>query len=252
MTTLNIHHFIARRDNIGVLLHDPETGMTASIDAPDAALIHQELDAKGWRLTHLLITHHDWDHVAGNLELKLHFGCKVIGPAVEANNIPGIDIGVRDGDVIPIGSRDFKVIETPGHTLGHVCYWGQNDGVAFAGDALFTMGCGRVKEGTHEMMWASLCKIASLPPDTMIYCGHDYAVANARFAATIDPSNARLQARARQLASGEISIPTRLTDELATNPFLRADDPAIRASLGLAEAPASHVFGALRDRKDRF
>lgn len=252
MTRLMVHSFIACRDNYGYLVHDPETGDTASIDAPDASSIRRELDARGWRLTHLLITHHDWDHVAGNLELKRQFGCEVIGPAAEADRIPGIDRLVQDGDVIALGRNALGVIETPGHTLGHVCYRERGIGAAFVGDTLFTMGCGRVREGTHEMMWASLCNIAALPPETMIYCGHDYAAANARFAVTVDPENRALRDRMALLETGGSTMRTRLSDELATNPFLRADDPAIRKTLGMVDAPAWQVFGALRDRKNRF
>ena len=192
MAELEIHQFIAGQDNYCVLLHDPETQTTVSIDAPDAALISRELAAKGWKLTHILVTHHHGDHVAGNIGLKLAFGCEIIGPAAESHRIPALDRLVREGDIVVIGRQGFDVIETPGHTLGHVTYHAKDAGLAFVGDTLFTMGCGRVIEGDHPMMWASLCKIAALPSGTMIYSGHNYTAANARFALTVEPGNAAL------------------------------------------------------------
>ena len=197
MPKLEIEQFPCLSDNFGVLLHDAEAGVTASIDAPDAEEILKRLAAKGWRLTHLLITHHHKDHTGGNLRLKEATGCTVIGPLAEADRVPGIDRGVREGDTIAFGGFEVRVLETPGHTLGHVSYWIPAAKVAFVGDTLFAMGAGRVFEGNAEMMWNSLKKLMGLPRDTEIYCGHEYTAANARFALTVDPDNAALRQRAR-------------------------------------------------------
>jgi len=251
MSHLQIHQFIAGQDNYCVLLHDPDTGITVSIDAPDAATIRRELDAKGWKLTHLLITHHHGDHTAGNLDLKRAYGCEIVGPAAESHKIPGLDRSLREGDEVAIGRHTFSVLETPGHTLGHIAYVERDAKLAFVGDTLFTMGCGRVVEGDYPMMWKSLQKLAALPEDTMIYCGHNYTAASARFALGIEPDNQALQQRAKTAAGGEGLVPSRLGDELATNPFLRADNASIRHSLGLTGVPAWKVFGEIRDSKNR-
>ena len=251
MAKLEIHQFIVGQDNYSVLVHDPDTRVTASIDACDGGLISRELAAKGWKLSHLLITHHHGDHVAGNLELKRATGCEIVGPAGESHKIPGIDRSVREGDTVAFGRHTFGVIETPGHTLGHIAYHEPDAHVAFVGDTLFTMGCGRVIEGDYPMMWASLAKLAALPPETLIYSGHNYTAANARFALTIEPGNIALQQRAREAAAGNAMVPARLEDELATNPFLRADNATIRRSLGLDGVPAWKVFGEIRERKNK-
>lgn len=251
MSPLQIHQFVAGQDNYCVLLHDAQTGATASIDAPDAGLIKRALATQGWTLTHLLITHHHGDHTAGNLELKRDTGCLIIGPAAESHRIPGIEKSVREGDEVAVGHHTFTVIETPGHTLGHISYHDQDQGLAFVGDTVFAMGCGRVMEGDYPMMWASVSKIAALPADTMIYCGHNYASANARFSLGIEPDNLALQERAKLAQAGTAMEPMRLADELATNPFLRADAASIRQSLGMENVPAWKVFGEIRERKNR-
>jgi hydroxyacylglutathione hydrolase len=255
MPKLEIEQFPCLSDNYAVLLHDAEAGVTASIDAPDADQILKHLDAKGWRLTHLLITHHHKDHTGGNLRLKEATGCTVIGPLTEADRVPGIDRGVREGDTIAFGGFEVRVLETPGHTLGHVSYWIPSAKVAFVGDTLFAMGAGRVFEGNAEMMWNSLKKIMGLPRDTEIYCGHEYTAANARFALTVDPDNAALRKRAqeveRQRANGEPTLPTRLDKELETNPFLRTGNAAIRQKIGLPFAPDWKVFAEIRERKNK-
>ena len=251
MRQVEIRQFIAGQDNYCVLVHDAGSGVTLSIDAPDAATIDRELQAAGWKLTHILITHHHGDHTAGNVALKAATGCRIIGPAAESHKIPALDAVVRGGDMVDIGGLKFDVIETPGHTLGHIAYHEPSLKLAFVGDTLFTLGCGRVIEGDYPMMWASLEKLARLPEDTMIYCGHEYTAANARFALTIEPGNAELQVRARQAAKGGAMVPTRLGDELATNPFLRANAAPIRHFLGLEGVPAWKVFGEIRDRKNR-
>jgi hydroxyacylglutathione hydrolase len=253
---LAIEQFTCRSDNFGVLIHDPESGLTASIDAPEEAPIRARLAEKGWRLDHILTTHHHGDHVEANLALKSAYGCAITGPAAEAARIPGLDRAVGEGDTVAFGAVAIEVIETPGHTIGHISYVIPKAGVAFVADTLFAMGCGRVFEGTPEMMWSSLEKLLALPDATDIYCGHEYTLANARFALTIEPGNADLVARAKEVealrAAGKPTLPTTMAIEKRTNPFLRVDEPAIRATLGMADATPAEVFAEIRKRKDNF
>ena len=178
--------FLCLKDNYGVLLHDSESGATAAIDAPEAGPIEAALEAAGWKLTDILVTHHHADHTGGILELKEKYKCRVVAPSAEAEKIPAVDLSVREGDKVSVGKLSSNVIETPGHTNGHICYWFHADKLAFVGDTLFSIGCGRVIEGTPGMMWRSLIKLRDLPDDTKIYCGHEYTVANIKFARTID------------------------------------------------------------------
>ena len=248
--------FICLKDNYGVLLHDSATGATAAIDAPEAAPIEAALKATGWKLSDILVTHHHHDHTGGIAELKQKHRCRVVAPHGEASKIPLLDETVREGDKVSVGKLSANVIETPGHTAGHITFWFDADKLAFAGDTLFSIGCGRVIEGTPEMMWASLKKLRDLPGDTRVYCGHEYTLANIKFAQSIEPGNAALTARAkeaaRQVAAGEPTIPTTIAEEKAANVFLRADDPAVAAAVGLAGKPAAQVFAEVRARKNKF
>jgi hydroxyacylglutathione hydrolase len=251
-----IEQFICRSDNFGVLLHDPSSGVTASIDAPEEAAIRAALERRGWRLTHVLTTHHHGDHTEVNAALKAAFGATIVGPAAEAEKIPGIEKSVREGDMFTLGALAVGVIETPGHTLGHVSYHLPEEGIAFTGDALFSLGCGRVFEGTMEGMWESLKKLRALPRETIVYCGHEYTEANARFALTIEPNNLDLEARAEEVsrlrAAGKPTLPTTIGAEITANPFLRADRPRLRAAIDMRKADPAEVFAALRSRKDAF
>lgn len=255
MAKLEIHQFLCLKDNYGVLIHDPSTGFTASIDAPEAEPIRRGLAEKGWKLTHILVTHHHADHTQGIPQLKAEFGAKVIGPRNEAAKIRDLDETVGEGDTVRCGSFDARVLDTPGHTAGHITYWIPSANVAFAGDTLFAIGCGRVIEGTMEMMWASLAKLAALPADTSVYCGHEYTLSNAKFALTIEPENAALQARAKEvekmIAAGTATLPTTIAEELETNPFLRPRSAAIRKRLGMEKSADWQVFGEVRERKNR-
>ena len=255
MAKLEIEQFTCLSDNFGVLIHDAEADVTASIDAPDADVILARLAAKGWTLTHLFITHHHGDHTGGNLRLKEATGCTVIGPKAEAERIPGIDVEVQEGDTVPFGNFEVEVLETPGHTIGHVTYYVPAAKVAFVGDTIFSLGAGRIFEGTAETMWKSVQKIARLRADTEIYCGHEYTQANARFALTLEPDNPALIERAKEVdalrAQNQPTLPTRLDRELETNPFLRPHASAIRAKLGMMHAPDWHVFAAIRERKNK-
>lgn len=253
---LAIFQFPCLSDNYGVLIHDEASGRTAAIDAPDAAAVSAALAEKGWTLTEILTTHHHPDHTDGNLALKQATGCTISGPSYEADTIPGIDRKLSEGDVYDFAGHPVHVIHTPGHTLGHIAYYLPQDGVAFVGDTMFALGCGRVFEGTLDQMWGSLQKLAALPDETVVYCGHEYTESNLRFAMTIDGSNPALIARGEEIrklrAAGQPTVPTTIAAEKATNPYLRADDPAVRAALNMPTAPASDVFGAIRTAKDNF
>jgi hydroxyacylglutathione hydrolase len=249
------HLFLCLKDNYGVLLHDPGSGATAAIDAPEAAPIEAALRSTGWRLSDILVTHHHADHTGGIAELKAHHRCRVVAPHGEAARIPLVDATVRENDKVRVGALEANVLETPGHTAGHISYVFPADKLAFVGDTLFSIGCGRVIEGTPEMMWQSLLKLRALPDDTRIYCGHEYTGANIRFAKTIEPENAALRAREAEvdklLAARKPTIPSTLVEEKAANPFLRADVPEVAKSVGLAGKPAWQVFAEIRERKNR-
>lgn len=255
MGRLEIHQFICRSDNFAVLLHDPETGSTASIDAPDATAIRRELANKGWKLTHILVTHHHADHTEGIAPLKSETGCNVIGPRAEASKIQGLDVLVAEGDTFKFAGHQIDVIDTPGHTAGHISFVLPEDKMAFVGDTLFVMGCGRIIEGDPQMMWNSLTKIARLPSDTEIYCGHEYTLANAKYALAIEPGNEKLVERSALVtamrARNALTQPTRVDIELETNPFLRPQVPAIRERLGMADKKDWEVFAEIRERKNR-
>jgi hydroxyacylglutathione hydrolase len=243
-------------DNFGVLLHDPATGSTAAIDAPEAAPVEAALESAGWRLTDILVTHHHADHTGGIAALKQRHRCRVVAPAGEATRIPLVDETVRENDTVRVGSLAGRVLETPGHTGGHISYFFPADKLAFVGDTLFSIGCGRVIEGTPEMMWTSLLKLRGLPDDTRIYCGHEYTQANIRFAKTIEPDNAALGERAKQvenlLAERKPTIPSTIGEEKEANPFLRADLTEVAKAVGLAGQPAWKVFAEIRERKNKF
>jgi len=250
------HLFACLSDNYGALLHDPASGATAAIDAPEAAAVDAALAATGWKLTDILVTHHHHDHTGGIAELKKRHRCRVVGPLREHDRIPLIDVDVREGESVNVGQVAGRVLETPGHTAGHISYWFERDKLAFVGDTLFSIGCGRLLEGTPDMMWTSLTKLRNLPGDTLVYCGHEYTKANVAFARTVEPGNAALVARAAEVdelrAKGLPTIPTTIAAENAANPFLRADVPAVAAGVGLGGEPPVKVFAAVRARKDKF
>jgi hydroxyacylglutathione hydrolase len=249
------HLFPCLQDNYGVLLHDPATGATAAIDAPEAAPVEAALKATGWQLTDILVTHHHADHTGGIAELKAHHRCRVVAPHGEAARIPLVDETVRENDKVRVGGLEGRVIETPGHTAGHISYVFPADKLAFVGDTLFSIGCGRVIEGTPEMMWQSLLKLRGLPDDTRIYCGHEYTKANIRFAKSIESGNSALNAREQEveklLAAHKPTIPSTIGEEKTANPFLRADVPEVAKSVGLAGQPAWKLFAEIRERKNR-
>jgi hydroxyacylglutathione hydrolase len=251
-----IHLFPCLKDNYGVLVHDPESGATAAIDAPEAAAVESALKATGWTLTDILVTHHHADHTGGIAALKQHHRCRVVAPQAEAARIPMVDETVRENDTVRVGGLQARVIETPGHTAGQVNYFFPGDKLLFAGDTLFSIGCGRVIEGDAEMMWNSLLKLRALPDDTRVYCGHEYTKSNIKFARTVEPANPALAAREKeadgQVAAGKPTIPSMMGEEKAANPFLRADVPEVAKAVGLAGSPAWQVFAEIRERKNKF
>ncbi|KQZ14758.1 MULTISPECIES: hydroxyacylglutathione hydrolase [unclassified Mesorhizobium] len=253
---IQVEQFMCRSDNFGVLVHDSETGETALIDAPEEAPILAAIERTGWTPGLILTTHHHADHVEANLALKDRFGLKIIGPRAEQEKIPGIDDTVVEGSTLAFGNEEVEVIETPGHTAGHVSYYFPQSKVVFTADTLFALGCGRLFEKPPEVMYESLKKLSELPPDTVVYCGHEYTLANARFALTIDPGNVLLQERVKKIealrAEDRPTLPTTIGEELATNPFLRWADPAIRKNLGMEDASNDEVFAEIRKRKDNF
>ncbi|WP_238363897.1 hydroxyacylglutathione hydrolase [Mesobacterium pallidum] len=242
------------RDNYAYLVKGPDG--VCLIDAPEAAPIIDALEARGWGLGSILITHHHHDHVGGVEELRARYGSEVMGPEAEKAKLPPIDLGLTDGMQGGTGDALTVSIDVPGHTLGHMAFHFPNAKAVFTADSLMALGCGRVFEGTPEMMWESLSKLAALPGDTMVYSGHEYTASNARFALTIDPDNPALQARAKAIeearAAGKSTAQVLLSEELATNPFLRPHDAAIRARLGMPEATDAEVFAEIRARKDAF
>ncbi|MEO9897455.1 MAG: hydroxyacylglutathione hydrolase [Paracoccaceae bacterium] len=243
-------------DNYAFLAHDSETGATALVDAPEAGPILDVLDHKGWSLSHVLLTHHHWDHVDGLAGILAKHKATVIGAASDQSRLPPLDVALSEGDSFDVGSESGVVIDVSGHTIGHIAFHFPESRVVFTADSLMALGCGRVFEGTKPQMWNSLKKLAALPSDTEVCSGHEYTEANARFALSVDPDNVELQNRiqtiAQKRAAGQATVPSLLSEELATNPFLRAADPVFQANLGMSGADPTDVFTEIRTRKDNF
>ncbi|MBV9331792.1 MAG: hydroxyacylglutathione hydrolase [Alphaproteobacteria bacterium] len=254
MSELLIEIVPCLRDNYAYLVCDKDADLCAVVDPSEPGPVIDRLKSKGWRLTHILNTHHHFDHTGGNAELKKTFSAEVVGPQKDRDRIPAIDTGVEESGNWRFGSRHVRVLEIPAHTRAHIAF--VFDDAAFTGDTLFAMGCGRLFEGTPEMMCKSLAKLAMLPDSTRVYCGHEYTLSNGRFALTVEPENQELVQRQREVeAAREISkptIPSTIGLEKKTNPFLRAGSPEIRAVLGLETATDTEVFAELRKRKDVF
>ena len=244
---LKVHQFACLADNYGFLIRDEATGKTGCVDTPDAGAILAELGRLGWGLDMILNTHWHPDHAGGNAQIKAATACEIVGPQ-EVTRIAPLDRPLHEGDEVRLGETLLRVMETGGHTLGHISYHDAADGVVFVGDTLFALGCGRVFEGTHEQMWSSLQSLAALPDETLVYCAHEYTAANARFALSVDASPA-LKARADEVFAarqrGEPTVPTRIGLEKAANPFLRA--PLLRTGV-----PDSQAFAEVRKAKDVF
>lgn len=254
--SLIVDVFAARSDNFGYLAHDTATGRTAAIDAPEAEAIRRALAGRGWTLTDIFITHHHIDHVEALEALKAEFGARVVGPRQESDKIAGLDELVAGGDRVSLGETVFDVYDVPGHTLGHIAFHDSVGKHLFTADALFSLGVGRMFEGTPGPMWEGVKQLRALPDDTLVYCGHEYTASNAKFALSIDPDNAALQKRAAEveslLAAGKPTIPFLLGEDKQANPFLRADDPGLARHFGLEGADPAEVFAAIRKGKDEF
>lgn len=252
---IEIHQFPCLSDNYGFLVHDTISGETAAIDTPDGEKYLAEAAAKGWTITAIWNTHWHPDHAGGNKLIKKQTECEITGPVGEADKIPGLDRSVGGGDVIKLGAFDVQVLDVPGHTLGHIAYYIPDAKIALVGDAIFALGCGRVFEGTMAQMWQSLQTLRGLPPETSVYCAHEYTASNAAFAVTVDPENAALQSYVdeitRKRSRDEWTVPTTIGRETETNPFMRADDPALQAAMGHAGDDVA-TFTEIRTRKDNF
>lgn len=256
MSDLVIHQIEVLSDNFIYLIHDPDSGETACVDPAVSAPVMDELAAKGWTLTHILNTHHHHDHVGGNEDLKRATGCTIVGAGADASRIPGIDVQVSEGDSVSIGGHSAQVFDVSGHTNGHIAYWFDRDKAVFCGDALFSLGCGRMFEGNPEQMWTGLKKLRDLPDDTRVYCAHEYTNANADFALSVDPDNADLQRRADEVVElrqqGKPTVPSLLGEEKKVNPFLRADNDDLLQAAGLVGKDPVSAFAEIRRRKDNF
>lgn len=254
--TLDLLTIPCLKDNYAYLLHDAATGDTALIDAPEAAPILEALNQHGWALRQILLTHHHWDHIDAVAAIVEATSADIVGAEADAHRLPPLTRGLIEGDVVQVGSEYGHVIDVPGHTLGHIAFYFPDSGFAFTADSLMAGGCGRLFEGTPDQMWHSLRKLASLPPETLICSGHEYTASNLRFAATIEPENEALAARIARVAKANAesrpTVPSRLSGELATNPFLRAGEPHIKASLGQPLASDAETFARLRALKDKF
>ena len=254
--TLELITIPCRTDNYAFLLHDAGTGQTALIDAPEVPAIQAALESRGWGLTDLLITHHHDDHIAGVEGLRNLYAPRVIGAAADAHRLPRLDLAVSEGDVVKVCGQDTSVIDVSGHTVGHIAFYLAASQMAFTADSLMALGCGRLFEGTAAQMWTSLQKLRALPADTLICSGHEYTASNARFALTIEPDNAALVARVAAITAtrtqGGFTVPSLLSLEMATNPFLRADDPALAAAIGMTGVGPAEIFAEVRRRKDKF
>jgi hydroxyacylglutathione hydrolase len=243
-------------DNYAFLAHDTATAETAIVDVPEAAPLLKEADRRGWSVTSVFLTHHHHDHVGGLDAVLAKHEAKVFGAAADAHRLPKLDHALSEGDTVAIGTQSGTVIDVSGHTVGHIALHFPGAEAVFTADSLMALGCGRVFEGTMPMMWESLTKLAALPPTTLVYSGHEYTSANAAFAATIDPQNekliSRIEATKAARAAGTPTVPSALSLELETNPFLRAGDAAIRHQLGMESATDADVFAEIRHRKDKF
>ncbi|WP_375703194.1 hydroxyacylglutathione hydrolase [Bartonella sp. AD13SXNS] len=251
-----IEQFICREDNFGVLIHDEKSGMTAAIDAPESKAIHNALKRRNWTLNTIFVTHHHHDHVEALAELKQVYNAIVIGPEAEKDKIHHLDQTLHHDEKLFFGSHTLLALSTPGHTLGALSYYFPEKKLLFAGDTLFSLGCGRLFEGTAAQMLNSLKKLRKLPDETLLYCGHEYTKNNALFALTIDPHNKKLHQRVEDVfllrAKNAMTLPVTLGQEKTTNPFLRWDDGTLRKKLAMEEETDEEVFAEIRKRKDNF
>jgi len=241
-------------DNYAYLVHNAQTGQTALVDVPEAAPIQSALAQRGWHLTDVLLTHHHGDHIDGLP--ALHTNARIIGAKADAHRLPALDLAVSEGETFMMCGEDAQVYDVSGHTLGHIAVYLPTSGIVFTADSLMAMGCGRLFEGTPAQMWDSMLKLRALPPETIVCSGHEYTASNARFAASLEAGNMRLNSRIEEIetarSQGTPTVPSTLAAEIATNPFLRADDPVMKAALDMTGASDVQVFTEIRSRKDHF
>ena len=256
MSPMKIELVPCLSDNYAYLIHDPEANVTGIVDPSEAPPVFAALERTGLKLTHILNTHHHFDHTGGNLPLKEKTGAIIVGPKADKDRIPGIDVALGEGDTYKFGTRSARVFDIPAHTRGHIAFWFEGDKAVFTGDTMFAMGCGRLFEGTPEQMWKSLSKLAALPEDTRVYCGHEYTESNGRFALTVEPDNADLITRMKDVrekrAKSQPTIPSTIGLEKKTNPFVRATSPALQKTLGMSGSDPVSVLAETRRRKDSF
>ena len=254
--TLEIVTIPCLADNYAFLLRDQATGKVALVDAPESYPIQKALQDKGWKLDIVLLTHHHYDHVDGLPELVEEYNPQVIGAKADASRLPPLDLALDEGDTFTVGESEGHIIDVSGHTIGHIAFHFPSANAVFTADSLMALGCGRLFEGTPEMMWASLSKLAALPTETIVYSGHEYTASNAKFALTVEPENTALQARVADItakrAAGIPTVPSTLAEERATNPFLRAHLPEMKLAVGMEGASDEEVFTAIRKQKDNF
>lgn len=254
--TLSVITVPCLSDNYAYILRCEETGTTAVVDVPEAAPIKAALDAQGWGLDYILLTHHHYDHIDGVPELRADTKAQVIGAKADQHRLPPLDVALNDGDTFQFGARTVDIIDVSGHTIGHIAFWFKDVAKVFSADSLMALGCGRIFEGTQPMMWETMQKFMAMPPETLVYSGHEYTASNAKFALTIEPDNAALVTRSKQIdetrAKGGFTVPASIELELATNPFLRANLGAVKAALNMQTASDADVFGEIRTRKDNF
>lgn len=243
-------------DNYAFIIADPAKGAAAVVDVPEAGPINAAVKARGWTVTNVLLTHHHWDHIDGLPDLERATSARIIGAKADAHRLPPLDIAVSDGETFKLGGEDVQVFDVSGHTVGHVAYYLPASRLLFSGDSLMALGCGRLFEGTPAQMWESLQKLRALPPETEVCSGHEYTSANGKFAATLEPDNPRLISRIDAVATarekGEATVPSKLEEELATNPFLRSDVASFQEAVGMQGADPAEVFKEIRSRKDNF